>query len=310
MKLLSIVSACYNEEGNLAELYSQIIAALKQVGDKYDYEIIIEDNCSTDASPRILRELASKDRKLKVIFNTRNFGPDRSGLNALLQARGDAVVTLASDLQNPPNLLGKFIEKWEEGFKVVLAVRSGGEESPLMYSLRSLYYRGLAAFSDIELIPHFTGFGLYDKQIVDVLRSLDDPYPYFRGLISDMGFEAAQIEFVQPARTHGKSKSNLLYLYEEAMLGITSYTKLPLRLATMLGFVAAVASGLIGAFYLIYKLIFWSEFSVGIAPLAIGLFFFGAVQLIFLGIIGEYIAAIYIQVLKRPLVYEKERINF
>jgi uncharacterized membrane protein YphA (DoxX/SURF4 family) len=207
-------------------------------------------------------------------------------------------------------MIKDFLEKWEEGCKVVLAVKSRSEESPITRLLRTLYYATLARMSDVELVSHFTGFGLYDKQAIDILRSLNDPYPYFRGLISDIGFEPAIIEFTQPARKHGKSKSNILYLYEEAMLGITSYTKLPLRLATIIGFLAALTSFLLGMFYLVYKLIFWSSFSVGIAPLAIGLFFLGSIQLIFLGILGEYVSMIYTQVLHRPLVYEKERLNF
>jgi len=220
------------------------------------------------------------------------------------------VVTMASDLQNPPFLIREFIEKWEQGYKVVMTVKTSSKESPLIYILRTIYYKTLASLSDVKLISHFTGFGMYDRQVIDILRNLQDPYPYFRGLIADIGFEPALIEFSQPARKHGKSKSNILYLYEEAMLGITSYTKLPLRIATMIGFVTAVISFLIGMFYLIYKLIFWSSFTVGIAPAAIGLFFFASVQLIFLGIIGEYISMIYIHVLNRPLVYEKERLNF
>jgi glycosyltransferase involved in cell wall biosynthesis len=310
VKHISIVTGCYNEEENIPELYSQIVEVFRELGNRYTYEIVIADNNSTDNTPRILRELASQDNNVKVIFNTRNFGPTRSGYNALMAADGDAVIGMASDLQNPPHMIKDFLEKWEEGCKVVLAVKSRSEESPITRLLRTLYYATLARMSDVELVSHFTGFGLYDKQAIDILRSLNDPYPYFRGLISDIGFEPAIIEFTQPARKHGKSKSNILYLYEEAMLGITSYTKLPLRLATIIGFLAALTSFLLGMFYLVYKLIFWSSFSVGIAPLAIGLFFLGSIQLIFLGILGEYVSMIYTQVLHRPLVYEKERLNF
>jgi hypothetical protein len=217
---------------------------------------------------------------------------------------------MASDLQNPPQMIGDFVKRWEDGYKIVVTVKVHSEESKLIYAMRTFYYRFLASLSDVKLISHFTGFGLYDRQVIEILRGLNDPYPYFRGLISDIGFEPAIIEFAQPARRHGKSKSNLFYMYEEAMLGITSYTKLPLRMATILGFVAAVISFLIGTFYLVYKLIFWSSFNLGIAPVAIGLFFFASIQLVFLGIIGEYISMIYVHVLKRPLVYEKERLNF
>ncbi len=310
MKKISIVTGCYNEEGNLLELYRQVMEVLGELADRYTYEIIIADNDSTDQSPTILRELAARDKNVKVIFNSRNFGPDRSGYNALMQACGDAVVTMASDLQNPPCLIKDFIEQWEQGHKVVMAIKSQSEESPIQHALRTMYYKTLANLSDVKLVSHFTGFGLYDRQVVEILRDLDDPYPYFRGLIADIGFQPAMIEFVQPARKHGKSKSNLPYLYEEAMLGLTSYTKLPLRLATIVGFFAALMSFLVGMVYLIYKLLFWSNFTVGTAPVTIGLFFLGAVQLIFLGLLGEYISMIYIQVLKRPLVYEKERLNF
>ena len=310
MKTISIVTGCYNEEDNIPELYSQIVQVFKELENRYTYEIVIADNDSLDRTPQLLRELAGRDKNVKVIFNSRNFGPARSAYNALMQSCGDVSVLMASDLQDPPCMIKDFIEKWEQGYKVVMAIKSQSEESPIMYALRTLYYRTLANLSDVKLVSHFTGFGLYDRQVIEILRNLDDPHPYFRGLIADIGFEPAMIEFAQPARKHGKSKGNIWHLYELGMLGLTSYTKLPLRLATIVGFLTASISFLVGMFYLVYKLLFWSNFSVGIAPLAIGLFFFGAVQLIFLGLLGEYIAMIYVQVLKRPLVYEKERLNF
>lgn len=310
MKKISVVTSCFNEEDNIQEFYSQVVQVFDQLKSRYAYEIIIADNDSNDRTPQLLRELAAKDRNVKVIFNTRNFGPDHSGFNAFLQACGDAVVPMVSDLQDPPSLIKDFIEKWEQGYKTVMAVKSTSHESPILYSLRSMYYKVLASISDVKLTPHFTGFGLYDKQVMDILRSLNDPSPYFRGLISDIGLKPAIIEFAQPTRQHGKSKSNFFYLYEEAMLGITNYTKFPLRLTTIVGFVTSIISFIVGMFYLVYKLIFWSSFSLGIAPVAISLFFFSSIQLIFLGILGEYISTIYVHVLKRPLVYEKERINF
>jgi glycosyltransferase involved in cell wall biosynthesis len=310
MKKISIVTSCYNEEDNLPELYAQLTGVMKEFEGKYIYEIIVADNNSTDRTPEILRGLAEKDQRVKVIFNSRNFGPDRSGYNAIMQAFGDAVVTMASDLQNPPAMIRDFIAKWEQGYKIIMTVKTSSQESAIMYFLRTIYYKTLANLSAVKLVPHFTGFGMYDQHVIETLRGLRDPYPYFRGLIADIGFEAAIIKFAQPARKHGKSKSNLLYLYEEAMLGLTSYSKVPLRLATLVGFVSALISFLIGLFYLIYKLIFWNSFSVGTAPVVIGLFFFASIQLIFLGVIGEYIAMIYVHVLKRPLVNEKERLNF
>src|ERR1041385_1833166 len=236
MKKISIVTICYNEEGNIREFYDEVIKFLKPLADRYTYEIIIADNDSTDHTQQILREIAAQDKNFKVILNSRNFGVNRSGNNAFMQAEGDVVVLMVSDLQDPPELIPKFIEKWEQGHKVVMAVKNQSRESRLMYLLRSIYYIALEKMSDVKLIPHFTGFGLYDKQILDIYKSLNDPHPYFRGLISDIGFAPAMVYFTQPQRRHGKSKSSLLYLYDEAMLGITSYTKVPLRLATMVGF--------------------------------------------------------------------------
>jgi len=310
MKVISIATGCYNEEDNLPEYYQQIVEVFQGLKPDYSYELVIADNNSTDRSPQILRDLAAKDSQVKVILNARNFGPSRSGYNALLRASGDAVVLMATDLQDPPALITEFVKKWEQGSKIVMAIKTNSAESRFMFALRTLYYKVLASISDIKLVHHFYGFGLYDRQVVEFLRSLNDPYPYFRGLIADIGFPPAIVEFVQPMRKYGKSKSNMYYLYEEAMLGLTSYTKLPLRLATLIGFISALASFLIGLFYLVYKLLFWNSFSVGTAPVAIGLFFFSSVQLIFLGIIGEYISMIYVHVLNRPLVYERECINF
>jgi glycosyltransferase involved in cell wall biosynthesis len=308
VKKISIVTPCFNEEENLEELHERICSVMS--GSQYDYEHILIDNASTDRSREILRKLASTDKHIKVIFNTRNFGHIRSPYYAILQATGDAVVGMASDLQDPPERLPDLIRKWEEGYKVVIGVKKKSQEPGLFFFLRSSYYRILRTLSDVPLIDNFTGFGLYDRQVIDITRSLNDPYPYFRGLIADLGFERAEIEFEQPRRKRGISKNNFYTLYDLAMLGVTGYTKVPLRLATMLGFVVATASFLTGMVYLFYKLLFWQQFSVGSAPVVIGLFFLGAIQLLFLGIVGEYIGAIYTQVMKRPLVIEKERINF
>ncbi len=245
-----------------------------------------------------------------MIVNTRNFGHIRSPYHAILQAQGDIIIALASDLQDPPERIPEFIEKWEEGYKVVIGVKKQSEESSLFYFLRTVYYRGLRALSDVPLIENFTGFGLYDREVIKVIRDINDPYPYFRGMIADLGFERAEVVFTQPRRKRGISKNNFYTLYDLAMLGVTNYTKIPLRLATMFGFFSAIVSFLIGFAYLVYKLIFWFEFSLGSAPIIIGLFFLGSIQLFFLGIVGEYIGAIYTQVMRRPLVIEKERINF
>ena len=308
MKLISIVTPCYNEEENLEELSQRIRAVMANL--KYDYEHIVIDNASTDQSVNILKKLAQNDKHLKVIVNTRNFGHIRSPYHALMQTSGDAVIGMASDLQDPPERIPEFIQKWEEGYKVVIGIKTHSEESWIFHTLRSAYYRILRSLSEVPLIDNFTGFGLYDRQVINAVRDLNDPYPYFRGMIAELGFEHATIEFTQPRRKRGISKNNFYTLYDLAMLGLTGYTKIPLRLATMLGFLTAGTSFLVGLAYLIYKLIFWTSFSVGLAPEVIGLFFLGSVQLIFLGILGEYIGAIYTQVMHRPLVIEKERINF
>jgi len=308
VKTISIVTPCFNEEGNVQELYDRIKKVM--AGFDYQYEYIFIDNASTDGTVAHLRQLAEQDKRVKVIVNTRNFGHIRSPYYGLLQAHGDVVISMASDLQDPPERISDFIRKWEEGYKIVVGVKTQSQESGLFYFLRTMYYRVLRKLSDVELIEHFTGFGLYDQQVIEILRNLHDPYPYFRGLIAEIGFPIARIEFVQPRRVSGITKNNFYTLYDMAMLGLTSYTKIPLRLATMLGFLTAGISFLTGLAYLVYKLIFWAEFSVGLAPVVIGLFFLGSVQLIFLGVIGEYIGSIYTQVIHRPLVIEKERINF
>lgn len=309
MKLISVVTACYNEEDNVAEICWQVKDVFAGLKD-YHYEHIFIDNASRDRTVPILKELAQKDKNVKIIVNTRNFGHIRSPFYGLLQARGDAVISIVADLQDPPGLIVDFINKWAEGYKVVAGVKRQSQEAPLMFGVRRLFYNIIGRLSEIDQVQNFTGFGLYDKQVIDILRSIDDPYPYFRGLISDLGFDIARIEYSQPARRGGRTKNNFYSLYDMAMLGITNHSKAPLRLATMLGFLVAAFSTLFALGYLIYKLIFWNSFSVGIAPLVIGLFFFSAVQLFFIGIIGEYIGAIHTQVLKRPLVIEKERINF
>jgi polyisoprenyl-phosphate glycosyltransferase len=308
-KLLSVVTACYNEEENVEALYlavKQVFAGL----DAYDYEHIFIDNCSSDGTVAVLRRLAAADPNLKVIVNARNFGHIRSPYHALIQAKGDAVISLVADFQDPPDMIPALVKKWEEGYKIVAAVKQQSEESMLFFAIRRLYYWIVTRLSEVQLIKNFTGFGLYDKKVIDVLRGLDDPYPYFRGLISDIGFEPAFVPYTQPRRKRGITKNNFGTLYDMALLGITTHSKVPLRLAAMLGFVLSAACFVTGVGYLVYKLVFWNSFSVGIAPLVIGFFLIASVQLMFIGIIGEYLGNIHTQVLKRPRVVEKERINF
>lgn len=310
MRRITVMMPCFNEEGNVGEVHSRVSEVARTLSERYDFDLLFIDNASTDGTVGILRELAAKDKRVKVIINARNFGHIRSPHHAILQADGDAVISMATDLQDPPELIPEFVAKWEEGYPVVMGIKARSEESILFYSLRSIYYRALRRLSDTELIEHFTGFGLYDRRVVQVLRTLDDPYPYFRGLIADLGFRSAKIPFTQPLRRRGITKNNFYTLFDMAMLGFTSHSKLPLRLATFTGFICGVLSFLVGLFYLGYKLIYWDGFTVGLAPLVIGLFFFASIQLIFLGIVGEYVGAIHTQVQKRPLVVEAERINF
>ncbi len=310
MPLLTILTPCFNEEENVREVYQQVKAAMGTVPG-CDYEHLFIDNASKDRTVEILRELAAADRRVKVIVNTRNFGHIRSPYHGFLQARGDAVMGCVADLQDPPELIPQFVRKWQEGYKVVIGVKSGSKESRLMFRLRSLYYWLVAKLSsDVELVHNFTGFGLYDRDVVEQFRSTEEQYPYFRGLVSDFGYERAEIPYMQPARTRGKTTNDFFSLYDTAMLGVTSHSKVPLRLATMAGFTISILSLLVALGYLIAKLMYWNELQMGTAPLLIGIYFFGAVQLFFIGLLGEYIGSIHTQVHKRPLVVEKERINF
>lgn len=309
MPLISVVTPCYNEEENVEEVYNRVKLVFAELP-QYEYEHIFIDNASKDKTVEILKRLAKDDKKVKIIVNSRNFGHIKSPYYALLQSSGGAVILLVADLQDPPAMIKDFIKKWEEGFKIVVGIKTHSKESFLMFKIRKMYYGFICSLSEIELIKDFTGFGLYDKRVIEILRMINDPYPYFRGLIADIGFEIARIEYTQPARKRGITKNNFYTLYDIAMLGITNHSKIPLRFATIIGFSISIVSLFVAFCYFLYKLIYWNSFSVGIAPLVIGLFFFTSVLLFFLGIIGEYIGSIHTQILKRPLVIEKERINF
>ncbi|MEO0055170.1 MAG: hypothetical protein RLZZ50_1117 [Verrucomicrobiota bacterium] len=309
MKKISLVSGCYNEEENLPELLRRVWAVVEKFP-QYEWEYIIIDNCSTDGTAQVLRQAAAADKRLKVIFNTRNFGHIRSPYHGMLQARGDAVIYLASDLQDPPEYIEQFIPQWEAGWKVVAAIKNESEESPLFFAARRLYYKLVAKLADVDLLRNFTGFGLYDQQVIELLRASEDPYPYHRGQISEFGFPIARIPFVQARRKRGFSKNNFYTLFDLAMLGFTNHTKVPLRLASMVGFAMSLLCLGVSLVYLVYKLLNWESFSLGTAPVVVGLFFIGSVQLFFIGVIGEYIGAIHTKVTKRPLVVERERLNF
>lgn len=309
MKTITVVTACYNEEENIAEVYRQVKQVFAEKLPQYQYEHLFIDNASKDKTVDILREIAAQDKQVKVIGNTRNFGHIRSPFHALIQAKGDAVISLVADLQDPPSLIPELVAQWEKGTKMVLAVKAQSSETPLMWIVRKAFYEFISRLSDIELTKNHTGFGLYDQVVIQKLREIGDPYPYFRGLISDLGYDSVKVPYHQPVRKRGITKNNFYTLYDMAMLGITNHSKVPLRLATMTGFAMAFLSFLVALGYLVYKLIYWDRFTVGTAPVAIGLFFFASVQLFFIGIIGEYIGSIHTQVMKRPLVVEKERIN-
>jgi glycosyltransferase involved in cell wall biosynthesis len=309
MKRITFVSPSYNEEANLEDLVARVFAEAAKFP-HYEFDYILIDNNSTDGSSAVLRAMAARDRRIKVIFNARNFGHIRSPFYALLQTDCDAVIYLASDLQDPPELIGQFIQKWEQGWKVVAAIKEESEESPLFFLARRLYYELVTRLSDTDLLRNFTGFGLIDRVVVDHLRKWNDPYPYYRGMISEIGYPVAKIPFKQPRRKRGFTKNNFYTLYDIAMLGLTSHTKVPLRLATIGGFAMSLVFFAVGLVYFVRKLLAWQEFSLGTAPLIVGLFFFGSVQLFFIGVLGEYIGAIHTQITRRPLVVEKERLNF
>jgi glycosyltransferase involved in cell wall biosynthesis len=308
-KLISVVSGCYNEEENVRECYEQVKKVFQEI-DRYRYEHIFIDNASKDGTAAVLRQIAAQDKNVKVILNARNFGHIRSPYHAMLHAQGDAVISVVSDLQDPPELIHEFIKKWEEGFLVVIAVKQDSDESPLFFAIRKLYYEVVSRLAEIELNKNTTGFGLYDRRFIDILAQIDDPYPYFRGLVSEIGFPVIKIPYHQPVRKRGITSNNFYRLYDMAMLGITNHSKVPLRLATMLGFAVSFLSLLVAIGYLAFKLLYWDKFSLGLAPMVVGLFFFGSVQLFFIGILGEYIGAIHTQIQKRPHVVELERINF
>ena len=310
-KKISVFTPCYNEEENVERLISRVAAVFEKLP-QYDYEHVFIDNHSSDGTVKILRRITETDKHVKVIVNAKNFGHVRSPVYGVVQCKGDAVIGLVADLQDPPEMIPQLLAKWEEGFKIVIFVKKQSKENPLMFALRRFYYNMLSKMSDSgeKPVKNFTGFGLYDQKFISVIRTLEDPYPYFRGMITELGFDRCELEYTQQKRYKGKSKNNFFSLYDMAMLGFTSHSKLPLRLSAFIGFFTAIISFITALVYFVYKLIDWQNFQVGIAPMVIGIFFFSSVQLFFIGVIGEYIGAIHTQTKKRPLVIEEERINF
>jgi glycosyltransferase involved in cell wall biosynthesis len=309
VKSISVVTACFNEEENVEDLYQRVRKQFQALG-RYRYEHIFIDNASTDRTVAVLKRLAAADRNVKIIVNARNFGHIRSPMYALTQARGDAIIGIVADLQDPPEMIADLVAGWEEGFSMVLCIKQSSAENQLVYGLRRRYYRLVNRLSSLETFENFTGFGLYDRKVVDHIIAFGDPYPYFRGIIAEIGLPHKKLYYDQPIRLRGITKNNFYTLYDMAALGIVNHSKVPLRFATFAGFLGAIFSFFVGTLYLFYKLLFWSSFAVGQAPMVIGLSFMASLQLVFLGILGEYIGAIHTQQQRRPYVIERERVNF
>ena len=308
-KKVSIMIPCYNEEENIEAITSAVRDQMEQLP-QYDWEIVVIDNCSKDNTRPLLREICAKDKRIKAIFNVKNFGQFNSPYYGLTQCTGDCAISVCADFQDPVEMIPVFLKYWEEGYQIVYGVKSSSRESRLMYGLRSLYYKLIKKYSTVDQIEHFTGFGLYGKSFLDVLRNLKDPTPFIRGIVAELGGKRKAVEYEQPKRRAGKTHNNWYTLYDAAMLSFTSYTKIGLRLATFLGVGVALISFLVALVYLILKLCNWYNFDAGQAPILIGMFFLGSVQLIFLGVIGEYILSMNQRIMNRPLVVEEERINF
>lgn len=309
-KLISVLIPCYNEVENVQPISGAVIQEFETKLPQYDYEIVFIDNCSTDGTRKKLREICSENKKIKAIFNTKNFGQFNSPYYGMCQTNGDCTITMCCDFQDPVDLIPRFVAEWEKGYKIVSAIKTQSEENKVIRFLRTFYYKAIKKMSDVEQIEHFTGTGLYDKSFIDVLRDLDDPTPFLRGIVAELGPLRKDVEYTQAERRAGKSHNNWYTLYDAAMLSFTSYTKIGLRVATIMGFGIAILTMLMAIFYLCAKLIWWDSFPMGSAPLLIGVFFIGSIQLFFTGLVGEYILNINARVMKRPLVVEEGRINF
>lgn len=309
MKHISVMTPCYNEEGNIRNIYNAVKAQFDKLP-QYTYEHIFIDNYSTDNSRSILRELAQQDKNVKVILNARNFGPNRSGTYGMLQGSGDALICIVCDLQDPPEMIPTFLEKWEEGYKVVLGQKTKSKENPVMFAIRKLYYKIMEKISEAEHLTNVTGYGLFDKEVLEMIKWIDDPDPYIRGLVPQLGYKWCLVEYTQQERVFGKSSYNFSRYFDFAITGMTHVSKKPLRIVTMFGIIMSMISFLLALVYLMIKLFNWDKFDAGTAPILIGMFLLGSVQLACIGVIGEYIGAILTKVTKRPMVVEEERINF
>ncbi len=310
MKTISVLIPCYNEEENVEPIARAVIDTITKELPEYDYELIFIDNDSRDQTRPILRKMCAANPKIRAIFNVRNFGQFNSPYYGMLQAGGDCVISMVADFQDPVELIPQYVHAWEEGYKIVIGIKTSSQENPVMYWLRSCYYKLIHRLSDVEQIEHFTGSGLYDRDFIEVLRKLDDPTPFLRGIVAELGYRRKEIPYEQPKRRAGKTSNNFYRLYDAAMLSFTSYTKAGLRVATLVGAISCVVSFIVAIVYLVMKLIWWDRFAAGMTPLLLGVLFLGSVQIFFIGIIGEYVLSINQRVMKRPLVVEEERINF
>jgi glycosyltransferase involved in cell wall biosynthesis len=309
MKKISLFTPCYNEEGNVYEMYTRVTEVMKMLP-QYEYEYILIDNCSTDNTPKILHKIAEEDKRVKVIFNLKNFGPSRSGSYGFFQTSGDVSICFACDFQDPPELIPEFVKKWEQGSKVVWGKKDGSDESKLMYAIRCLYYKIIKGMAENEQYENVTGFGLYDKEVVDLLRKYAGPTPNFRNMISEFGYNIDFVKYHQPKRKSGHSSYNLFRYLNIAINDMVNTSKLPLRMAICIGSVVAGISFIIAIFYLVLKLIYWDVYDIGMTTVVIGMFFIGAVQIMFIGIVGEYVGEVLSRMSDRPMVIEKERLNF
>lgn len=310
MKKISVLIPCFNEQENVETISQAVTKQFSEFLPQYDYEIVFIDNDSQDETRPILRRICAADKHIKAIFNSKNFGQFNSPFYGLLQTTGDCAISMACDFQDPPELIPQMVAEWEKGYKIVSMIKTQSKENPIMRLFRTIYYKMLKKMSSVEIIEHFTGFGLYDHSFIEVLKQLDDPTPFMRGIVAELGYRRTEIPFVQPKRAAGKTHNNFFSLYDAAMLSFTSYTKTGLRVATFSGFIIAMISLLIALVYLILKLIYWDRFDMGNAPTLIGIFSLGGIQLFFIGLLGEYIMSISARVMKRPLVIEEERLNF
>ena len=310
MKKISVLIPCYNEEENVVPISEAVIKTLQKDLPEYDYELVFIDNDSQDHTRSLIRQLCDENPKIKAIFNARNFGQFNSPYYGMLQITGDCVIEMVADFQDPVELIPQYVHEWEKGYKIVIGIKTSSKENRLMYWLRGCYYKMMKKLSDVEQIEQFTGSGLYDRDFIEVLRNLDDPTPFLRGLVAELGFKIKQIPYEQPKRRAGETKNHFYQLYDAAMLSITSYTKAGLRLATIFGSICSLISMVVAVVYLVMKLMYWDRFPAGMAPVLIGMCFLGSVQIFFIGLMGEYILSINARVMKRPLVIEEERLNF